>query len=1188
MRLKTLTIQGFKSFPEKVTIQFNRGVTAVVGPNGSGKSNISDAIRWVLGEQSSKTLRVKNMEDLIFGGTPFQKPRGFAYVALTIDNTSHVLPLEEEEVTISRKLFRSGDSEYRINHNLVRLKDIYELFLDTGLGRDGYSIIGQGKISEIISAKSTDRRDIFEEAAGISKFRYRKEEAQRRLAAAEENLVRVRDILSELEGRIEPLRKQADKAQTFLKLSEQKKTMDISLAVWQFDSFRDGLRQLDNQLCIAKEHHQQLERQAEELETAIQANYSQIQQLAVQIDTRRRKIHDNETELSESSSRTAVLETNIFYAEEAILRLEKEAAQLTEEIQQGCDQLTQQQNQKETLIHQLAEQKELEILTQRQVEENSSVLQDFFAATQKLNEQLQAAATEIGEMNYRLAQLETEANNYTARMEELEERISSHSRKQSQFQEQMQELQAYLERRRGQIRAGEERIEAGEAQLEQARSALDSQKAQLEKQQANRNTVAQRMGILQDLEKNHEGFYGSVKKIMSAAESGRLSGIYGTVSQLISVEQRYATAVEIAMGPSLQHLVCQGDQEAKAGIAYLKQGGFGRATFLPLSNIRAPVLSLTEQEKVPGFVATAARLVSCDSQFDQIVASLLGRTLICQDLDSASQLAQRTGHRYKIVTLDGQVINAGGSYTGGSLIKNTGLLSRKTEIASLQKQLGQLGKLVEQQNQAVLEATQLMTQLEEKQRQRKAILDAAKQELYRKNLERENLERDVQLTKGELLQAQQEKERFSSALIESGSKVEDLKRAVQQKEEQQLDIFDQIQRENLRTADLRKENETLINRRNTLSLKNLSLQKDLDRLEGLRQDLEAAQKERATKSASMLSQRQEEEDKISNFRQQIQETVEKRNALTQENQEQDASITRLMAQRDSMEQAIAQKRIQQKERSTDRERLSVEVARLTERMNALQGEQDKVISHIWDEYELTKSQAFSMAQPIENHTAVQAELNRLKNTIRALGNVNVGAIEEFQEVSQRYNFMTGQVADIEASKADLQDVIRDLEQNMQTIFSDSFQRINRTFSQLFTQFFEGGEACLELTDPENLLESGVEITVQPPGKIIKNLASLSGGEQSFVAIALYFAILQERPSPFCVLDEIESALDDVNVGKYARYLREICGSTQFIVITHRRGTMENADVLYGVTTQQDGVSRVLTLDLNQAVETVGK
>ena len=1187
MRLKFLTLQGFKSFPERVTIQFHKGVTAVVGPNGSGKSNICDAVRWVLGEQSNKALRIKSMEDIIFGGAQFKRPQSFAFVELSMDNTDRALPVDSDEVTVGRRLYRSGESEYLINQKAVRLRDVYELFMDTGLGRDGYSIIGQGRIAEIISEKSTERRDIFEEAAGISKYRYRREEAERQLASAEDNLVRIRDIEQELTQRVEPLREQSEKAKEFLRLSELRKRLDVSLSVSRYNAYQDTLRDLDAKLCLIQAQTAGLEESDRAAEAEIASCYEQIQQLLAQIEESRKTVHENETEIAGSSSEIAVFRNEIQHARDAIEKSASEQQQnerqrtgLAEKIERLHGEQDERRAGLDLLDRQIHE-------AESRIAETSGRLMTYMETQNRLSQELQNLANTIGEQNYALARAEARQNELSRRIDEGEERLEQRDFDRIACEDRIKAQQAEYEKLDAQTTALSERISDAQQRLFALQKNVEQETGALHQIEQKQNAVRQRIQILSELERNMEGYYGSVRQILRAGQTGRLTGIHGAVSELLTVDRAYTVAIETALGPAIQNLVVSAESDAKKCIAFLKSGNYGRATFLPLDTIRGEIVSLPELAQTPGFLGVAAELVRYDEKYRGVAASLLGRILIASDLDAASAISRATGRRFRVVTRDGQVVNAGGSYTGGSLAKSAGILSRRNEIDALRQESARLDQQASEQNALLEVARQDYENAEARLRPKQASLDENQKELVRQKVELQNRQRQHETILADMQKQRDELDMLRSTRQGDMGQHDRLKAAIAELEDRQLAVFEQIEKENAETGKLREENEARLHDKNTLSLKRVALEKDIERTAAELNEAEQFSRTLQKEYDALALARKQAEQSIADWEQKIQETAARADALTEVNRRHGDESQRLAGRRDELEQQANRRRAEQRERSGDRERLAAENARLTERQTAAQTEQEKLIARLWEEYELSKQQALQSAEPVDNAAAAAADLNRCRNQIKALGQVNVGAIEEYEQVRTRYEFMQAQIADIERSKQELGGVIEALEKNMKELFAAAFRQVADAFSELFSEFFGGGRAMLTLTDPDDLLNSGIDISVQPPGKIVKNLTSLSGGEQSFIAICLYFAILRVRPSPFCLLDEIESALDDVNVSKVGRYLRTM-EHTQVIAITHRRGTMEQADVLYGVTTQQDGVSRVLTLDLSAAVAAVQK
>ncbi len=1187
MRLRSLEIQGFKSFPDRTKLTFNDGITAVVGPNGSGKSNIADAVRWVLGEQSTKTLRGGRMEDVIFGGTQTRKPQGFSQVQIAIDNQDRALPCDKDEVLITRKLYRSGESEYRINGVGVRLRDVYELFMDTGLGRDGYSIIGQGKIAEIVSAKSVQRREIFEEAAGISKYRYRKMEAQRRLEGAQENLLRLKDILLELEQRVEPLRIQSEKAQQFLQLAKEKQTLEISLWVQTLERSRGRLREQEDKILLCKGEHDDIQQELDGIEAQLTQLFAEMQQLAVQIDERRGQVRQTEANSAQRSADLAVMHNDIAHNDASAARIRQELAQSNDSDQaldakiatyeqaiaeKGCALQQMQQQQQTTQAALQALEAERETIRGR----IETAKEQRYGLTQSINQARLSSASSgslIDEAIKQLQMLEQSAATKDEAVIHIQQELADCTELAGVLEGTIQSLQNARQGCRMKLAGRQERLDA---LAEQRRTLEESLRA-----------AQQRAKLLFDMENSLEGFQNSVKYVMGQVQKGALSGVYGPVSRLISVEQEHALAVEIALGAAMQNLVVQDEAVAKRAIHMLRDSRAGRATFLPVSTIRGSRLTDSWLPQAEGFVGLAADLVQYDSKFAGIIQQLLGRIAVVQDLDCATLLARQGGYRFRVVTLDGQVVNTGGSMTGGYTAKSAGILSRSREIETLRAQAEQYSKKIEelegqrktaQQDLSAVQATlsglegELATAQEDKIRcmaNQERLTAAYEQAVYNKEQsarEYSRLTTHLEELRAENLSNEELAESFNRQLAAVAAGLEELN-------SQRDLILERVQQHNQQLSEYSVQAAALTNE-----------------IAGVQQMIGQLQDQKAGQQAHVRSFEQQLAELTAQN-----ESIRAQIAQAQVQQQQDAEqVERL---RQEMEQLSAQKnqheaqstalRAGEKEITARRELAARELARLEEQKTTLQTEYDSIISRLWEEYEITRSQAQEQALPIADANAAQRRLTELKAGIKALGSVNVAAVEEYKEVYERYSFLKAQLEDVEQSRAELERLIDSLTQDMQVIFAENFRRIAAHFSQVFAELFDGGRGELTLTDPNHVLESGIEIFVQPPGKIIKNLAALSGGEQAFVAIAIYFAILKVRPSPFCLLDEIEAALDDINVVKYAQYLRTLCEKTQFILITHRRGTMEEADVLYGVTMQEEGVSKLLELNVSEVESRLG-
>ena len=1183
MVFKELEIQGFKSFPDKVKITFDAGVTGVVGPNGSGKSNLSDAVRWVLGETSSRQLRAAGkMEDVIFGGTRRRSAMGFASVRLTLDNTGHTLDVDADEVTIGRKYYRSGDSEYTINGQVCRLRDVYELLLDTGIGRDGYSVIGQGRIAEIVAAKSSERREIFEEACGIAKYRYRKTEAERRLAAAGENLERLRDILGELESRVGPLEKESAKAQKFLELSEQRKTLEVTLWTDSVHRARDTVRQQVRDYETAQADYERFDGEAKAAEQEAEEIRMQAQQLTIAVERLNGDIRSITEQISGSDSRIAVLENDILRNEESI-------ASLRSEIEAG----------------------------EQDGAEADAALQRHHAVAAKMEAEGEKLAAEIDALNAELEQLADASNASGARKDTLRAEITDLTAKRTEAQVAQAAAEAAEETARQRLPALEQAVQEGTDQWETARQDLTDtiryreMLTENEKQLANvrsglelklknrkaaldeADTAEQRLGreldaarqrlsVLRELEKNMDGYQNSVKAVMRAAGARRLRGIIGPVSAILKVEPGCEVAVETALGAALQNIVVENEAAAKAAIALLRSDNAGRATFLPLDTVQPGVF----RGRLSGTARLASSLVQADARYDNIVSNLLGRIIVVEDINEASRVARDNGFRSRVVTMDGQVINAGGSFTGGSVQRSAGLFTRKQEMEELRIRAAKLQK-------DCLAAQEKTDQCKEQVDALQAELTAtaseqitAANDRVRAEAEQKRLEAAAAQLETARNARRQEIDTLQAALADSRAKAEDAAKL-------QAELTAKIDRRTAEMSRIAEGDDSFLTRQNALAqdlsakrLEQVTRQKDAElaysqiaALEQRARDA-AARRTSLEESVAALAARSDAcRAEIADIRQ---TRADSQTTIAQK----EAEIREATQKRLDRQQAETETLARARTAADSREEMSREMARLAERKAAAESEYDQTVAKLWDEYQLSVSQAEALCVEFDSLPALRAQVADLRGKIRALGSVNVSAIEEYKEVKARYDALVTQVTDVEESRNELSRMISKLSAQMREIFTDSFRAINENFGRVFAELFGGGEASLMLEDESNVLSSGIGIRVAPPGKVIKNLEALSGGEQALVAISIYFAILAVNPAPFCILDEIEAALDDANVVRFAQYLRRVSDKTQFIVITHRRGTMEAANVLYGVTMQEDGVSKLLKLDLEQVDATL--
>ena len=1176
MFLKALEIQGFKSFPDRTRITVGKGITAVVGPNGSGKSNISDAIRWVLGETSAKQLRGGGkMENVIFGGTQQRGAMGFASVSLVVDNTDRRIDVDNDEVTIGRKYYRSGDSEYSVNGQNVRLKDIYELFLDTGLGRDGYSVIGQGRIAEIVGAKSNERREIFEEASGIAKYRYRKNEAERRLASAEENLVRLRDILGELEERVGPLERESKKAKQYLELAERRKGLEVTLWVDTVQKARDTVREQQRKIEIAGADYARAGREIEAIDAETESTRAEIEHLITEADRCNAEIRAITEEIAGADSRIAVLENDIAHNDATIASLKEEIGQsglgreaIAAEVRGHGEGIAACERQAAAYA---ARTGELEALLEELQNRSAASGERRGVVTGRLN----AMAARITDLKVAAAGAASSVEAAKKRLAAAESEGAANAALTRDLEEQKAETDAFLQDAVERL-TRLENIKGGlTLKVESRRGALAQADENEQKLLRAIEAARQRIAMLKDLERNMDGFQSSVKAVMKAAANRRLRGITGPVSTILSVKPGYEVAIETALGFALQNIVVENETAAKAAMAFLRDERAGRATFLPLDTVKPGSFN----GRLPEGAVLASSLVTYDEKYANIVSSLLGRIVVVDDINEASRTARALDYRNRVVTVDGQVVNAGGSFTGGSVSRSAGLFSRKQEIDELKKKV----EALEKQRDAA----------EEKTDRAKAEVDALSAELTA-------TESEAITAGGDKIRGEVESGRIAAALSQARAAGEmlsaeraQLAAQIAASEKAGADAAAEMEVLTRDSAALEEElraisgsDDTFLETRTRLAdelsdlkLKALAAQKDIEshraaiaQLESRTDESDARARQLAANIETLTAQNAERAAQIETIRTAI---AGSRNEIEKREEAKAGAVRRRMEK----EGGITQQTARVRKITDEREALGREIARLTEQKEQKDAEYEQTVAKLWEEYELTLSAAQELCVPFESGAELRRQVSEVRGKIKALGNVNVSAIEEYAEVSQRYEFLRAQVGDVETSKAELQKLIAGLSDEMRAMFSESFAAINRNFGRIFAELFGGGTARLYLEDEADVLGSGISIEVAPPGKIIRNLSALSGGEQALVAISIYFAIFGVNPAPFCVLDEIEAALDDVNVTRFAQYLRRISSETQFIVITHRRGTMEEADVLYGVTMQEDGVSKVLKLDL---------
>lgn len=1188
MYLKALEIQGFKSFPDKTTLPFDKDITAVVGPNGSGKSNISDAIRWVVGEQSSKMLRGGKMEDVIFGGTEKRKQTSFAQVSLIMDNTNRIFNMDESEVMVTRRYYRSGESEYYINRHAVRLRDVNELFMDTGLGKEGYALIGQGKIDEILSVKSGQRREVFEEAAGIAKYRHRKEESERKLARTEENLVRIQDKIAELELQVEPLRAQSETAKKFLILRDHLRELEISLWLEQISVISANKLKLDSDFSLAQ---------------------SQRDQIAEAVTTLYQKVEEFSTKMREKDQESDIIRTDLHKAEGVTLELENEITVLRNNISNNQtnaerlrDSLAQQQGREQALRDQATAQ-------QLRLDEIATTRGTLATAQTEKQHQADTLYTQAGTLSRELEQLQQRQSLEGVSVSEARALLSALSSSAQEIFDQdsqlrdevatlvqkIQEEQASLTATKAEQATAQEgrdsaqnMVSGFELRMSTRREKLDKSKSALQTLEVEHRTASGRLKMLTDMENALEGYSNAVKVVMREANEGRMPNIHGPVAGLLTVPNELTIAIETALGGAMQNIVVSTPQDGKTVIEYLKRRNAGRATILPLSTMRPGSLSQKESlKKVPGFVGIASELIGFDPTYTPIFSNLLGRVAVIETLDHAIACAAQFNHQFRIVTLDGQVLNQGGSMTGGSANRSAGILSRKDERDKLQATTEQQLAILQSAQKEVEELGRVVSSDQHELELARGELRACEDALLRwEGAENQHLRLISDLT------AQQSQRQLSLAQLQGRADKIERDTAEAREKIASLDLSVSLLSE--QTEQSQKNRETLAHKQATLAEEIASFTAQLSAIDAEERAVSDSLANLVALLADLTGDREENSSLLDNY--------------SQENQEFDQKIaqkqTLILTQTnlcDTLRLSLADKAQEKlalegerneadrnsREKNTELLDLERQVTALDQKKVTVALEEKQILDKLWDTYELSHDGAQALKIEIESVPRALREISEQKREIADLGTINIGAIDEFERINERYTYLSTQRDDVRGAMNQLEEIIADLVREMQTIFKTEFDKINTAFGEIFTQLFGGGKAKVVLEDENDVLGSGIEIHAQPPGKALKVISLLSGGEKAFVAIALYFAILRIRPTPFVVMDEIEAALDDSNIERFVKYLRTISDKTQFIVITHRRGTMEAADVLYGITMQERGVSRMLRLSLNEVERELG-
>ena len=1187
MYLKSLQLQGFKSFPDKTLIRFGDDITAIVGPNGSGKSNISDAILWVMGEQSSKTLRGAKMEDVIFGGTQKRSAVGFAEATLTLDNSDRALAYDADEVMVTRRFYRSGDSEFYINKQSARLRDIHEMFMDTGLGREGYSNIGQGRIDEILSLKSADRREIFEEAAGISKYRHRKEETERKLQHTEDNLLRIGDKVSELELQLEPLKQQSEKAKNYLALKEELKGVEV--AVWL-----DTLEKLSAAAQKAEEDYASASFVLQQAHDDLDTLYRRAEEMGQllrdrdgELETVRVKANMLSAAHQQLEGQMAVLQGNIENNNSNITRIQEEL-QGQDDRSGGIEIQIRQTRDRITTIEQMLEEKRqiLETL-QQQLTTMTANAQGITKQYLELRAKETSLAADIAGRQADVRGLEESMIQSGQRIEQLDSDLAAGASRRHEAELQLEESRRQLHRAKEDVTAAGNTISGYTLRLNTRAKRRDDLAGAIRELTQKLDSVSAKARVFRAMERDFDSYTKAVKMVMQEAQRGALRNVHGPVSRLIRTEDNFAIAIEIALGAAMQQIVVGTEADGKAVLSYLKRTGGGRITVLPLNTISGRSLQEKGLEDCRGFVGVASQLVTCEPQYRGIVENLLARTVIVQDMDAAISMSQKFSRRFKIVTLDGQVMNAGGSMTGGSVNKDAGILSRANELEKLTAQEEKLRKDAVVMEGNFQEARRQCDQVEFQMAAARDQLREAEDQVLRL----EGQEKQFEILLGAIVEAEVSARRERDALKERDHT--DRERYAAQNAK--IQVYTQQLEEIRQTISCLEGSQNEATEATAAITEQMTAQKteeaalDAEKVTALAhiEDLQSLR-------GAMEGDREKKELLIRTIREdtiRLQKEIDSLKLQQQENDEENAQMNvRMQKTMESRAEAEASKtRTEREAQEKSKDILNMEraCALLEQKKVTSSMEERQIIDKLWDSYGLTPGTAPEHRGQIENVPAGNRRVAELKRKISALGTPNLGAIEEYARVNERYSYLAEQRDDVLNSKRELESIIRNITAEMTTIFVAEFKKIDHYFGQVFEEMFGGGKGQLILEDPENPLSCGIEIRVQPPGKQVKTITLLSGGEKAFVATALYFAILKVRPTPFCILDEIDAALDDRNVERFANYLHNLSKKTQFIVITHRRGTMEASDVLYGVTMQEQGVSKLLRLDLNQMEEYLG-
>ena len=1182
MYLKRLELQGFKSFADKTILELRPGITTVIGPNGSGKSNISDAIRWVLGEQSMKSLRGTKSLDIIFAGTQNRKSLGFAEASLVFDNSDGALPIEFTEVTVTRKIYRSGETGYYINKTPCRLKDVLELFMDTGIGKDGYSIIGQGKIDEILSNKSEDRRHIFEEAAGIVKYRSRKEEAEKKLEHTKLNLLRINDIISEIEGNLGPLQTQSEKAKKYLNLREELKNIEVGLFVYNIEKYKENLQQIVQDIDIMQSQCNDEEGKLERVKILKEELKSSIDEITEQIENMSNLGFESQKEIEQLNSDINVAKTRITNNNENSVRFTDEIQEQNEKIQE----LKQELEQKEAKKDNLKQNKE-------KFEKELNEKQEELA---KITEKLSAKELEIEGYKQTVEQNTDKKYELQSEINAQEINFQNYEKRQNQIKQEIQTTISELDN----TRMNKEEISKGfyESENKKNKAQKSLEEVAKQKQEANQKIKSfesninilssdmrikeSRLKFLIETEKEKEGYIKSVKSLLKDCENIKDlgKGMHGVLANIIEVPDELETAIEMCLGASLQNIVTDTEEDAKKLVEHLRKNNLGRASFLPIASVKGKKLEKIKGNE-SGVIGIASDLVKFNKKYEQIILNLLGRTVIVDNMNTAIKVAKQNGYTFRIVTKDGDLINPSGAITGGSVAKKTvNILGRGKEIEKLEKEIknikAKIQKLEEEKEeyeQSIEGILELSANLEKELQEIDITYATEKQKMISID---ENIQK-LQNRLNKLKEEQKNLETLKQESIEQKEKIQEETQKITNQNEELSKLISEF-------AELNKDDQKYIDDLN-FDITNLKISvSSFDESESSIQEIQERINQELNNAKASIENKNNQIEQIKvdneNLEKSIQETLNKIEEIKQKVNNSSSEIEKMKQERAQKSEKLSKQEDEITSKFKIIEDLKSQLVKLDVKKTKVEEDINTIINKMWEEYELTPNNVEGYAKP-ENVALTQKRVNNIRTEIRDLGSVNVDSIEEYKNLKDRYDFMSEQRLDLENTMSKLRKVITDMTQIMKEQFREKFKIINKNFGEVFAELFGGGKASLNLEDEENILECGIEITVQPPGKKLQNMMLLSGGEKAFTAIALLFAILKINPAPFCVLDEIEAALDDVNVFRYADYLKKFTEHTQFLVITHRKGTMEAADTVYGVTMEESGISKLLSMKLNK-------